>query len=114
MPPERLERLTNLVGVVAVAALRQVFEARERGERRLLSGFECGHLRLALLTKVCRFHRSVRPRGLGLRCLETDSKLVEPFLRLRRWSPRQRIAAPGRLPKGDPFANPGIPANQAD
>src|SRR6267142_5152485 len=97
MSSKSLECLAHLVGVVAVPALRQVFEARERREQRLLSWFLCGHLRLALLTKVCRFHRSVRPRGLSLRRLETDSKLIEPFLRRRRRCPGQRIGAAGRL-----------------
>ena len=39
VPPESLERLANLVGVVALPALGQVLEARKRGERRLLSWF---------------------------------------------------------------------------
>src|SRR5512133_949801 len=65
-------------------------------------------LRLALLAKVCRFYRSVRYRALGLRCLETDSKLVEPFLRRRRGCPCEGIRPAGGLREGNDLANVGF------
>src|SRR6266550_2409511 len=100
MSSKSLECLAHLVGVVTVPALRQVFEARERREQRLLSWFVCGHLRLTLLTKVCRFHRSARPRGRILH------GAVRPFAALRgtnrtlsspphRSSPSRGRRAPG-------------------
>src|SRR5438094_4419240 len=114
MSSKSLECLAHLVGVVTVPALRQVFEARERREQRLLSWFLCGHLRLTLLTKVCRFHRSARPRDLSLRCLQTDSKLVEPFLCSRCRCSRQRVGAARRLRERDHLANVGLTGEQGD
>ena len=59
---ERLEGVAHLLGVVAVPALRQVFEARERRQRGLLSGFLSCHLRLALRPK---YAGSIGRSGIG-------------------------------------------------
>src|SRR3954465_12729788 len=69
MPPERLERIANLLGVVAVSALRQVFEARERGQRGLLSWFLCGHLRLAFWRKYAGFTGRSKGEAQAFGCL---------------------------------------------
>src|SRR4029453_17351436 len=111
---ECLERLSNAVRVVALAALRQVFEARQRRQRWLLSWFLCGHLRLAPPAKYAGSIGRRFAGALTLRCSKRDTELVESLFRRRRRSPCQGIRPARRLREGDHLANVRLPREERE